>query len=258
LHRLSQITIIGQRLSRFSYTYLPAAPNIFMEAKGPHGLGAECRRQACYYGAIGARVMYDLEIYSQNTPVNDNKALTISNTYHEGTLKIYAYSTVQPNGPGTKPEYYMLQIDSWSMSNKRAFIEGATPFKNALDMTREDRDDAITHANENVSRLEEHDDVPRNETEQWQEQQADEDGDSGDDHDYGGRDSDEEEQEKAESSFMVRTTAEDEDDEKESKTSLEDGKHGRTIVNRVSKRRLISSPQSPHSIRSGRRRVGSS
>jgi hypothetical protein len=47
-------------------------------------------------------------------------------------------------------------------SNRKTFLRRATAFKNALDMTREYRDDAIAHANETVCRVEELHNVPDN------------------------------------------------------------------------------------------------
>ncbi|KAF2457425.1 hypothetical protein BDY21DRAFT_343813 [Lineolata rhizophorae] len=129
--------------------HLPAAPNFFMKAKGPAGSAAEARRQACHDGAIGARAMQSLLSYGQSEPVYDNNAYTISSTYHDGTLKMYGRSVAQPNGPGTRPEYYMHQIDTYGMTgNKKSFLQGATAFKNAQDMTRGHRNAAIARANE--------------------------------------------------------------------------------------------------------------
>ncbi|KAF2229648.1 hypothetical protein EV356DRAFT_455391 [Viridothelium virens] len=131
------------------HAHLPAVPNFFLEAKGPYGSGAAAKRQVCHDGAIGARAMQSLRSYGRSEPVYDNHAYTISATYHEGTLKLYNHWVAQPNGPGTRPEYYMHQLNTWSMAgNKDAFLQGATAFKNALDLTREQRNAAIGYASD--------------------------------------------------------------------------------------------------------------
>jgi hypothetical protein len=68
---------------------------------------------------------------------------------------MYSHSVVQPNGPGTRPEYYMHQLNGWSMtSDQDTFLKGATAFKNAVDSTREYREAAIARANEMQSKRE--------------------------------------------------------------------------------------------------------
>ncbi|KAH0563109.1 hypothetical protein GP486_002327 [Trichoglossum hirsutum] len=132
-----------------SYTHLPAVPNFSLEAKGPDGSLAEALRQACHNGAVGERAMHSLEAYGQDQPVYDNNIHTISAVYHGGTLKMYGHSIAQPNGPEMRPEYYMHQLDAWSMTgNIKKFLEGVTAFKNAVDLTEEYRDAAIMRANE--------------------------------------------------------------------------------------------------------------
>jgi hypothetical protein len=142
----------SEQLSRYiipsNHTNLPAVPNVSLEAKGPDGSFAEALRQASHNGAIGERAIHSLETYGQDPPVYNNNAHTISSIYHGGQLKIYSHSVAQPNGPGTQPEYYMHQVNGWSMTgNQNSFLQGATAFKNALDLTAEYRNDAITHAN---------------------------------------------------------------------------------------------------------------
>ncbi|KAH0565141.1 hypothetical protein GP486_001474 [Trichoglossum hirsutum] len=132
-----------------SHTHLPAVPNFSLEAKGPDGSSAEAIRQACHDGALGERAMHSLRAYGQDQPVYDNNIHTISSTYCDGTLKMYGHSIAQPEGPGTRPEYYMHHLKGWNMTGDQdTFLKGATTFKNAVDLTREYRDAAIAHANE--------------------------------------------------------------------------------------------------------------
>ncbi|RMD41859.1 hypothetical protein DV735_g3278, partial [Chaetothyriales sp. CBS 134920] len=140
------------------HTHLPAVPNFFLEAKGPDRSGAEGLRQACHDGAIGARAIQSLRSYGQSNPVYDNNAYTISSTYHLGQLKMYSHTVSQPKGPGTRPEYYMHQLNAYSMTgNKDAFLQGATAFKNAMELTEEHRNTAILHANERAQTIDNED-----------------------------------------------------------------------------------------------------
>jgi hypothetical protein len=149
---------VRKRLSKYIAPQqgLPIVPNFFLETKGPDGSAAVVRRQACHDGAIGARAVHSLQTYGQDVPAYDNSISAVSGTYHDGTLKMYAHSVAQPNGPGTRPEYYMHQLDSYSMTGKKKrFLEGATAFKNAIDLTVEHRNAAITRANETAQTTEE-------------------------------------------------------------------------------------------------------
>ncbi|KAI9890984.1 MAG: hypothetical protein M1814_003485 [Vezdaea aestivalis] len=126
----------------------PAIPNFFLEAKGPDGSARVAKLQATYDGALGARAMEKLHSYGDDKPVYDNNATTISSTYQDGQLKMYAHHVAQPGSPGTRPEYFMNQLDSWSLTgNPRSFREGATAYRNARDWAKKQRDEVIERAN---------------------------------------------------------------------------------------------------------------
>jgi hypothetical protein len=132
----------------------PMAPNFFLEVKGPDGSLAVAGRQACYNGAIGARGMQSLQLYSQNSPTYDNNAYTITSTYHGGQLKMYTTHVTAPAGPGKPPEYQMDQLGAWSLTGSREqFRQGATAFRNGRDLAKEWRDGFISAANERVNSL---------------------------------------------------------------------------------------------------------
>lgn len=132
---------------------LPIVPNYFIEAKGPDGSSAVVTRQACFDGAHGARAMHSLRLYGKDEPVYDNNAYTLSGIYHAGQLKMFSHYTAQPNGVGTRPEYYMHQLDAWAMTgNKRSYVQGLTALKNAEDWTKKVRDTVIARANEMAGR----------------------------------------------------------------------------------------------------------
>ncbi|KAI9763792.1 MAG: hypothetical protein M1840_009117 [Geoglossum simile] len=98
--------------------------NNSIKAKGLDGLS---------YDAVGERAVHSLEAYGQDQPVYNNNIHTISSIYYGGTLKMYGHSIAQPNGPETRPEYYMHQLDVWGMTgNQKKILEGAIAFKNAV------------------------------------------------------------------------------------------------------------------------------
>jgi len=149
---------------------LPIAPNLFLEAKGPDGSLAVAARQACYDGALGARAMHSLQSYGQGEPAYDNNAYTISSIYHGGTLKMYSHYPAQPNGPGTRPEYYMHSLNGWHMTgNKITHVQGLTALKNAKGWTKEVRDAAIARANERARETVEDEEAEETEVEEAQE-----------------------------------------------------------------------------------------
>ncbi|KAH6982406.1 hypothetical protein EDB80DRAFT_592805, partial [Ilyonectria destructans] len=104
---------------------LPVAPNFFLEVKGPDGSLSIVSRQACYDGALGARGIHTLQSYGTVEPRYDNKAYTLTSIYHGGSLKI---------DPDT-------------------FRQGAAAYRNGRDWTKQQRDQAITQANEKVAGL---------------------------------------------------------------------------------------------------------
>lgn len=127
---------------------LPIAPNFFLTAKGPDGSAAVAKRQACYDGALGARGIHRLQSYGKDEPVYDNNAHTITSIYSDGQLKIYTSHPVQPTSPGGRPEYYIHQLNAWSMTgNIETFRQGAAAYRNARDWAKEQRDNAINRAN---------------------------------------------------------------------------------------------------------------
>ncbi|KAI0965728.1 hypothetical protein F4678DRAFT_451919 [Xylaria arbuscula] len=130
---------------------LPIVPNFFLAVKGPDGSLAVAERQARYDGALGARGICSLQIYGDAEPVPDNRAYTITCTYHGGQLKMYTSHLVPPAYPGGPYEYIMTQIDSWSLTgNASMFRQGAAAYRNARDWAKWQRDEAISKANEKV------------------------------------------------------------------------------------------------------------
>ena len=126
----------------------PAAPNFFLEAKGPDGSAAKKTIQACYVGGMGARAMHALQCYGQAEPTYDSKAYTYSSTYHDGTLKMYAHHPAQPSRPGESPQYHMTKVGGWELTGSaQTFRQGVGAFRNARDLAGEQRDILIDQAN---------------------------------------------------------------------------------------------------------------
>ncbi|KAH7302877.1 hypothetical protein B0I35DRAFT_365899, partial [Stachybotrys elegans] len=126
---------------------LPIAPNNFLEVKGPDGSLSVATRQATYNAALGSRALHALQSY-KTEQIHDNKAYTLTWTYHGGTLKAYASQLIPPSTPEMPPGYAMTQLKGWSMtSDADAFRQGATAYRNGRDWAKMQRDQAIAQAN---------------------------------------------------------------------------------------------------------------
>ncbi|KHN95382.1 uncharacterized protein MAM_06659 [Metarhizium album ARSEF 1941] len=136
-----------------SQSDLPILANFFLEVEGPDGNLSVAFRQACYNGALGARGMHSLQSYCQPELEYDNKAYTISSTYHGGQLKMFASHPIPPRTPGEKPGFAMTQIKAWGLTGDAdTFRQGAAAFRNARDWAKEHRDYAIRQANQLAAR----------------------------------------------------------------------------------------------------------
>lgn len=78
---------LGSYITPSSQQQAPALANFFTEVKGPDGSAAVVKRQACYDGALGARVMHNPQLLGHQ-PIYDKNAYSIISTYHDGTLKM--------------------------------------------------------------------------------------------------------------------------------------------------------------------------
>jgi hypothetical protein len=146
---------LGPYIVPLTHQHAPAAPNFFTEAKPPKGGADVAKRQACYDGALGARGMHQLQSYKQE-PVYDNNAYTISSTYHNGQLLMYATHPTAPIGSGNSPEYHTTQLNGWTVTgNRDTYLQGATGFRNGRDLAKEWRDEFISAANERARSMNE-------------------------------------------------------------------------------------------------------
>jgi hypothetical protein len=130
----------------------PALPNFFTEAKTPNGAIDVARRQACYDGALGARAMQGMQSYAQDEPVFDNKAYTITSTYYDGTLKIFAVHLTLSTDNSTN--HHMTPLRSFAMTDTaETFRQGASAYRNAREWAQEQRDTFIAIANKRAIQL---------------------------------------------------------------------------------------------------------
>ncbi|VUC33273.1 unnamed protein product [Clonostachys rosea] len=125
----------------------PMAPNFFMEVKGPKGTVEVAQRQARYDGAIGSRAMHSLQNYNKEESYG-RKPSVFSSVYQGGTLQLFAHHMTAPTTPEGRPEYHMIQLDTWGMTgNIDTFRRGATAVRNVRDLAKRYRDRFIQEAN---------------------------------------------------------------------------------------------------------------
>ncbi|KAL4783656.1 hypothetical protein BJX76DRAFT_348432 [Aspergillus varians] len=148
---------------------LPVAPNFFVEIKGSGGVPRVADRQACYYGALGARVIDSLHYYQptygqqgsqqQHNPWSGlrNNAYAVTATYLSGSLNLYTSHSTMPVATSEeigqrRPEYIMTPLRSFVVtSDVESFCAGATAYRNAREWAGEVRDEAIARANRRLA-----------------------------------------------------------------------------------------------------------
>ena len=110
------------------------------------------KRQACFDSALGARSFHKLRSFEADPSlIYDNNAYTITSTYHDGTLKLYAVHPTQSTNPENTPEYHMTQLNTFAITGTaERFREGISAFRNARDWAKEQRDDLIAVANSRI------------------------------------------------------------------------------------------------------------
>lgn len=133
---------------------LPIVPNHFTAVKGPDDTVAVARRQATYNAYFGARAIHALQNYGQAELRFDGSAYTFSSIYHNGVLTLDTSHPTQPANPGGRPGYHMNHVNSFAMdANEKAWILGATWYRNSMDLAKEMRDEAIRGANDVINRV---------------------------------------------------------------------------------------------------------
>ncbi|MCJ1470785.1 hypothetical protein MMC07_009432 [Pseudocyphellaria aurata] len=131
-------------------TSLPCLPNFFVECNGPDEDDQDvARRQALYYGVLGARGMHKLRSYVDPDTAYDSNAYTITCTYTtRGLLEIYTIHASPSKNPDFSEEYRMTMIHSISLVGEAEYFQqGAGALRNARDWAKEKREELIAAAN---------------------------------------------------------------------------------------------------------------
>ena len=141
-------TDLDEHITPSTSKHLPIAPNFFREDKSAKGRADVAQNQAMHDGAVGARGMLHLQNYGNTMRVYDGIAYTISSTYLDGQLKMYATHPGPPGSGSSEPQYYMTQLGAYAMTHSLdTFREGAGAYRNGREWAQQQRDDFIAKAN---------------------------------------------------------------------------------------------------------------
>lgn len=92
--------------------------------------------------------MLSLQLYGLDEITYDNCTYTITSTYYDGTLKMYATHITPPTGANKLPECHMTLLGAWALIGSREhFQQGAAAFRNGIDWAKEQCDGFISIAN---------------------------------------------------------------------------------------------------------------
>ena len=134
--------------------HLPAVANHLTEVKGQSGRSDVLKRQATYAGGVGARSMFYLQNYGDQSPVYDGNAYTMVSTYHAGEGSLRMYATHPSQSATDQTEYHSTHVDSYTMTgNINSFRQGATAWRNSNDLAKEQRNSFIQSVNTTARRL---------------------------------------------------------------------------------------------------------
>ncbi|KAI9812362.1 MAG: hypothetical protein M1826_002850 [Phylliscum demangeonii] len=147
------VEAIGKYIVPSRHESRPAVPNFFVEGKSEMGRADVAMNQACYDGALGARAMHQLQNYGASAPVYDGNAYTITSTYHDGTLRMYATHPAEPKDADGAPQYYMTRLLVCTLdASIEDFFKGAAAYRNAREWAAEQRSWLIAAANDTARR----------------------------------------------------------------------------------------------------------
>ena len=131
----------------------PFLPNFLVELKAPGASAEIARRQIVYDGAFAARAMLHLRAYG-GEEIYDGNAYTLTSTYTDGKLEIFAHSMTPPDEAGKRPCHHTVSLGKWMLDEDiHAYRRGATAFRNARDLAREFREAFISDANRRMQSL---------------------------------------------------------------------------------------------------------
>ena len=141
-------TDLDEHITPSTSKHLPIAPNFLREDKSAKGRADVAQNQAMHDGAVGARGILRLQNYGNSTMVFDGNAYTVSSTYLDGQLKMYATHPGPAANDAGEPQYYMTQLDTYALTgNMNGFRSGVSAYRNAREWAQQQRDDLIASAN---------------------------------------------------------------------------------------------------------------
>jgi hypothetical protein len=124
----------------------PAAPNFFIAIKGSEGSYGCAKRQALYYAALGARGMRSLETFRRPNLPFDSNIYAISVVLDSRGIDIYG-TYILNRSQGSSPITYASTLLGEYPMQKHGCLAGIHAFRNACELARRIRNDAIARAN---------------------------------------------------------------------------------------------------------------
>lgn len=127
----------------------PLLPNFFVELRTRDESPSFAYNHAIYNGVLGARGVLHLQSYGLGGLVFDGNAYTITCTYCDGLLRLYAVFPAASASPKRLVDYHVTQIGGWDlMGSLTQFVAGVCAFRHLRQWAKEERDWIIEHANE--------------------------------------------------------------------------------------------------------------
>ena len=109
----------------------PVLPNFFLAIKAAHGDASVAMRQACYDGTFGARAMHISESLLKERRYWSGNAETISCTFIDGTLKMFACLPFESKHQERPTHYAMTMVDAYNLdATAERCKEGIAAFRN--------------------------------------------------------------------------------------------------------------------------------
>ena len=143
---------LGRFIVPFTQHDLPIMPNHVTAAKGPDGSAAVTIRQAIYDIHFGVRAINAVQSYGRAEPQYNGNAYAFSSIYHSGQLKLFTSHPTPPANPGGRPNYHMNHLRSFAIGDTpEPWRDGATWYRNSIELAKEYRDEAMRGANEVVN-----------------------------------------------------------------------------------------------------------
>lgn len=147
---------IRKRLSRLispcTQEHISIVPNFVLEVKGRKGIPEVADLQMCYDGALCARSIRTLQLYTKKGQPHDGNAYTIASTFSGGTLQMYASHMTSSKDPKISAAYHLTLIMGWYMiGNPEGYLSAIDGYRNLREWAMEQRDKIIEAANETLA-----------------------------------------------------------------------------------------------------------